>query len=350
MKIGKIMKNIKIHSRPIGDGAPCYIIAEIGNLFQNFTEAKRLIDSALEINVNAIKFQTWDAETLTTKKNFFDLEVTGNVSQYEFHKSIQITEKLQDDIVKYAKEKNMTIFSAPSHMNDIEVMEKMDLPVFKIGSDLACHLPILKRVAKLQKPIILSTGMCTMDEIRKSVNTIYNEGNQELILLHCVSDYPAKIEESNLNVIYEMKKEFDTPIGFSDHSIGSLVPLSAAMIGANVIEKHMKHPENSVSPDDSHALNPEQFSDLIKSIRLVESAKGSGKKVPSISEEKNLKTNRVSIIAMQEIKKGTKITTEMIDIRRPGSGIMPYYYDDVLSKTAKLDISKETPITWDMIE
>jgi N,N'-diacetyllegionaminate synthase len=344
------MKNIQINSFPIGDGFPCYIIAEIGNLFTNFLEAKRLIDSALMMNVNAIKFQTWDAETLTTKKNFFDLEVTGNVSQYEFHKNIQITEKLQFDIIKYAKEKNMTIFSAPSHMNDVDVMEKMDLPAFKIGSDLACHIPLLKRIAKLHKPIILSTGMCTLDEVRKSVNSVYGEGNDQLILLHCISDYPTKIEESNLNTINEMKKEFNIPIGFSDHSVGPLVSLSAAIMGSNVIEKHLKHPKNSVSPDDAHALNPEQFSDLIKSIRLTESAKGSGKKIPSISEQKNLVTNRVSIIAMQEIKKGSQITSDMIDIRRPGYGLSPSNYDNVLTKIAKLDISKETPLTWDLLE
>ena len=344
------MKSVQIGSKFIGDKFPCYVVAEIGNLFKNFDEAKRLIDSALEMKIDAIKFQTWDAETLTTKKNLFDLEVTGNVSQYEFHKNIQISQELQFNILEYARKKNLTIFSAPSHMNDIDLMEKMDLPAFKIGSDLACHIPLLKRVAKFQKPIILSTGMCSMDEVKKSVNTIFNEGNEKLILLHCISDYPTKIEESNLNAIIEMKKEFSIPIGFSDHSVGSLVSLSAATMGSNIIEKHLKHPQNSTSPDDVHALTPEQFSKLIQSIRLVELSKGSGKKIPSLSEQKNLVTNRVSIIAMQEIKKGNKITSDMIDIRRPGSGIMPYYYKDVLLKKAKLNISKETPLTWEMLE
>ena len=344
------MKSVQIGSKFIGDKFPCYVVAEIGNLFKNFDEAKRLIDSALEMKIDAIKFQTWDAETLTTKKNLFDLEVTGNVSQYEFHKNIQISQELQFNILEYARKKNLTIFSAPSHMNDIDLMEKMDLPAFKIGSDLACHIPLLKRVAKFQKPIILSTGMCSMDEVKKSVNTIFNEGNEKLILLHCISDYPTKIEESNLNAIIEMKKEFSIPIGFSDHSVGSLVSLSAATMGSNIIEKHLKHPQNSTSPDDVHALTPEQLSKLIQSIRLVELSKGSGKKIPSLSEQKNLVTNRVSIIAMQEIKKGNKITSDMIDIRRPGSGIMPYYYKDVLLKKAKLNISKETPLTWEMLE
>jgi len=345
-----LMNNISLGNFNVGDNYPCYIIAEIGNMFKNFDEAKKLIDSALSVGVNAIKFQTWDAETLTTKKNFFDLEVTGNVSQYEFHKEIQISEKLQFDIIKYAKKQNLTIFSAPSHMDDLPLMEKFDLPIYKIGSDLACHTPLLKKVAKFGKPIILSTGMCTMEEVKKSINAIYDEGNEKLILLHCISDYPAKIEELNLNAINEMKKEFNLPVGFSDHTKGMLCSLSSAIMGANIVEKHMKHPDNSSSPDDIHALAPNEFSQLVKSIRLIESAKGSGEKIPSSSELKNLQKNRVSIIVMKEIEKGTKIEPEMIDIRRPGNGISPFYYDQILSKTAKLNISKETPLTWDMIE
>ena len=235
-------------------------------------------------------------------------------------------------------------------MDDLPLMEKFDLPIYKIGSDLACHTPLLKKVAKFGKPIILSTGMCTMEEVKKSINAIYDEGNEKLILLHCISDYPAKIEESNLYAINEMKKEFNLPVGFSDHTKGTLCSLSSAIMGANIVEKHMKHPDNSSSPDDIHALAPNEFSQLVKSIRLIESAKGSGEKIPSSSELKNLQKNRVSIIVMKEIEKGTKIEPEMRDIRRPGNGISPFYYDQILSKTAKLNISKETPLTWDMIE
>ena len=344
------MKSIKLGNDSVGDSCPCYIIAEIGGLFKNFEEAKRLIDTAIDIGVNAVKFQTLEAETITSKNNFFDLTVTGHVSQYEFFKQFEPSKKLQKQIVTYANQKGITIFSAPSHIQDLMLMQEMDLQIYKIGSDLACHTPLLKKVAQFSKPIILSTGMCTLDEVKKSVDAITNEGNDELLLLHCVSDYPSHIEELNLNAINTMKTQFNLPVGFSDHSIGSFACLSAAIMGANIIEKHMKHPQNSPCADDLHALNPKEFSELIKSIRLSESAKGSGKKIPSISEQKNLHKNRVSIIAMHEIKKGTKISSEMIDIRRPGDGLSPFYYDQILSRTAKLNISKETPLTWDMIE
>ena len=344
------MNNISLGNFNVGDNYPCYIIAEIGNMFKNFDEAKKLIDSALSVGVNAIKFQTWDAETLTTKKNFFDFEATGNISQYELHKEIQISEKLQFDIIKYAKKQNLTIFSAPSHMDDLPLMEKLDLPIYKIGSDLACHTPLLKKVAKFGKPIILSTGMCTMEEVKKSINAIYDEGNEKLILLHCISDYPAKIEELNLNAINEMKKEFKLPVGFSDHTKGTLCSLSSAIMGANIVEKHMKHPDNSSSPDDIHALAPNEFSQLVKSIRLIESAKGSGEKIPSESEKINLLTNRVSIISLLDIKEGQEITPDVIDIRRPGTGLQPMYYDKVVGMKAKINIPKETPLEFKMLE
>ena len=344
------MKKVLLANKWVGDGYPCFVVGEIGGLFKNFEEAKRLIDSAIEIGLDAVKFQTLEAETITTKNNLFDMEVTGHVSQYDFFKSFEISKTLQKQVVRYANDKGISIFSAPSHMKDLELMKEMDLPVFKIGSDLACHIPLLKETAKLGKPMILSTGMCSMDEVKESVNAILSTGNEQLILLHCVSDYPAKIEESNLNAIQSMKKEFDLPVGYSDHTVGIFTPFAAAVMGANVVEKHFKDVRNSSSPDDIHALSMEEFGSLIKSIRSMEMAKGSGIKVPSKSELKNMKSNRVSIIAMVSIKEGSVITKEMIDVRRPGTGLSPLYFEKVLGKKAKRNILKEEPLTWDMFE
>ena len=150
------MKSIKLNKKSIGDGFPSYIIGEIGGLFKNFEEAKRLIDSAVDIGIDAIKFQTLEADTVTTKNNFFNMENTGHVSQYELLKDFEIPKKIQLQIVDYANKKNITIFSAPSHMKDLEIMKKMDLPIFKIGSDLACHIPLLKEISKLNKQNVMS--------------------------------------------------------------------------------------------------------------------------------------------------------------------------------------------------
>ncbi len=344
------MKPVKLGEKFVGDSYPCYTIAEIGVAFKNFEEGKRLIDSTIEMGADSVKFQTYEAETVSTKNNYYDLEITGHISQYEFHKQLELSKDLQKQIVKYANECGITIFSAPSHIKDLEFMEEMNLPIYKIGSDLACHIPLLKKIAKFGKPIILSTGMCTMDEIHASVDTIKNQGNDQIVLMHCVADYPSKLEEANLNAIQSMKKEFDVPVGYSDHTIGSLTTLAGAVMGANLIERHFRDERNASSPDDGHSLVKSQFAELIKSIRKIEQAKGSGIKTPSKSEKKNLLTNRVSIIVMEDIPKDTTITEKMIDIRRPGGGIQPIHFDKVIGMKTKINISAEEPLTWNMLE
>ena len=341
------MKNVSLGTKLVGDDNPCFFIAEIGGLFKNFEEAKRLIDSAVEIGVDAVKFQTLEAETITTKNNFFNLDVTGHVSQYEFFKQFEPSKELQIKVVKYANDIGITVFSAPSHIKDIELMKHMELPIYKIGSDLACHIPLLKEVAKLGKPIILSTGMCTMDEVKDSVRTIRDAGNEQLVLLHCVSDYPSKKEDSNLRAIQTMKEEFGIPVGYSDHTIGIDVPFASRLMGANIIEKHFRHPKNSPAADDKHALTPSEFKELIKKVRDIEKALGNGQKIPTQTEKQNLTENRVSIVSLVDIPTGTKITKDMIDVRRPGTGLAPKHFEDIIGKTSKKDIKAETPLSWD---
>jgi len=344
------LKHVELDGKLVGNGKPCYFIAEIGSLFRNFEEAKRLIDSAIDIEIDAIKFQTFEANTITTKNNLFNMENTGKTSQYDLFKNCEISKELQMEVVNYANNKGITVFSAPSHIKDLDIMKKMNIPIYKIGSDLACHIPLLEEVGNIGKPIILSTGMCTLEEIRTSVETILSTGNEQLIILHCVSDYPNKPEETNLNAILTLKKEFDLPVGFSDHNIGWSISFGAVSMGANLIERHFRDPNNATAPDDIVALDKEQFSSLIKSTRLIEKAKGNGVKNPTLSEKDNLTTNRVSIIAMTEIKTGQTITEELIDIRRPGTGIQPIHFDSIIGKKAKVDIPKEKPLTFDMIE
>jgi N-acetylneuraminate synthase len=337
---------VRLGSKLVGDGNPCYFVAEIGGLFKNFEEAKRLIDSALEIGVDAVKFQTLEAETITTKNNFFNLGVTGHVSQYEFFKQFEPPKELQMQVVKYANNVGITVFSAPSHIKDLELMKKMELSIYKIGSDLACHIPLLKEVAKLDKPMILSTGMCTLEEVKDSVNAILETGNKQLVLLHCISDYPAKIEESNLNAILTMKNEFGLPVGYSDHTVGTEISFAAAIMGANIIEKHFRHPVNSSAADDMHAITPLQFTQLIEQVRKIEKAQGNGQKIPTPSEKKNLIENRVSIVSLVDIPTGSVITKEMIDIRRPGTGLAPKYFDQIIGMKTKTDIKAEMPLSW----
>ena len=344
------MKNVKLVDKWVGDGFPCYTIAEIGGSFQNFDEAKRLIDAIDEIDIDAIKFQTLEAETITTKNNFFNMEATGKISQYEIFKKFELSKKIQKDVVMYAKDMGKVIFTAPSHVKDLETIEELDVPIIKIGSDLACHIPLLKQVASTGKPIILSTGMCNLKEVENSVNSILESDNNQIILMHCVSNYPSKFDELNLKAISKMKDEFDVPVGFSDHTPGLLSTIASVSLGANIIERHFRDEKNTPSPDDIHALTKNEFLELTTSIKKVESTLGNGEKIPTESEKKNLITNRVSIIALKEIKKGEKISKDDLDIRRPGNGIQPIDFDAIIGKRAKIDITKEQVLQWEYLE
>jgi len=343
------MKKINLNGKLIGEGEPVFFIAEIAGNFSNFEEAKKIIDSAIAAGCDCVKFQTFEAETATTKKNMFDMENVGRVQQYKVLKESECPKELQKEIMEYCKRKKILAFSAPSHIKDIEFMEEFGNPIYKIGSDLACHIPALKTIARLRKPIILSTGMCTLEEVRRSVDAIVNEGNDQLILMHCVANYPTKSEEVNLKAIETMQKEFGFPVGYSDHTIEPEISLAAVAMGAHLIERHFKHPETKQGPDAMLSSDEKEMKYIIETTRKVEKARGDGIKRPSKSEYKNRINNRVSICSRREIPKGTVITEEMIDIKRPGYGIQPRFFEQLIGRIARKDIPGDEPITWDMV-
>lgn len=335
------MKPIKIGNKTIGDGNPCCFMAEIGGNYKDFNEAKILIDSAKRAGVDVIKFQTFEANTMTTRNN-------GN--QYEFFKKLEPDKEVQRQLYEYSIMKGMIAITAPSHIKDLKFIDSLDPPAYKIGSDLACHIPLLKKIARTGKPIILSTGMCTLQEIALSVKAIKKEGNENIILMHCISDYPAKIQETHLKAIPFMKALFEYPIGFSDHSIGHELSIAAVALGANIIERHFRNGITQYGPDYHISSDELGYRRIIKSARKIELGLGEERKRPSNTELKNLKTNRVSIIAMKDIKSGTKITEDMIDIRRPGTGLAPSIFDALIGNKVIKDIKKETPLQWKMFQ
>ena len=343
------MKKVSLNGTPVGEDEPVYFIAEIAGNFYTFEEGKRIINSAIAAGCNCVKLQTFDAETATTKKTMFDMENVGKVQQYKIIKESQCSKDLQKQIMDYCRKENILAFSAPSHIKDIDFMEEIGNPIYKIGSDLACHLPVLRTIARLNKPIILSTGMCTLGEARRSVDTILNEGNDQIILMHCVADYPTKYEEVNLNAIKTMQDEFMFPAGYSDHTIGPEISLAAVAMGAHVIERHFKHHDNRSGPDAILSSDEAEMRYIIETTRKIEQARGDGIKRPSKSEYKNRLQNRVGLSSLTDIPKGTIITEEMIDIRRPGYGIQPRYFEQVVGRTARKDIPKEEAITWEMV-
>lgn len=344
------MKPIKIKNFVIGENEPVFFIAEIAGNFTTFSEAIKIINSAITAGCHCVKFQTFDAETVTTKKNMFDMDNVGRVSQYKILKKMQCPQEIQEKIMKYCQKEKILAFSAPSHISDINFLEEIENPVYKIGSDLACHIPLLKKVAKLDKPIILSTGMCTLEEVQISVNSILNEGNDQILLMHCVADYPTKVEEINITVLETLKKEFGFPVGYSDHTIGPEMSLAAVALGANAIERHFKHKDTYQGPDVVLSSDETEMKYIIDSSGKIQKAMGDGIKKPSRHEFKNRITNRVSICSLVDIPKGTIISEDMVDIRRPGSGIQPVYFEQIIGKTAGKSIPSDEAITWDMIQ
>lgn len=344
------MKKTRIGNFIIGQDEPVFFIAEIAGNFKTFAEAKKIINSAISAGCHCVKFQTFDADTVTTKKNMFDMENVGKVFQYEILKKMQCPQEVQRKIMNYCRKEKILAFSAPSHISDIKFLEEIENPVYKIGSDLACHIPLLKKVAKLDKPIILSTGMCTLEEVKTSINCILNEGNDQIVLMHCVADYPTKIEEINLSVLKTLKEEFGIPVGYSDHTIGHEMSLMAVALGANAIERHFKHKDTCQGPDAILSSDESEMKYIIDTSEKIRRAMGDGIKKPSRHELKNRITNRVSICSLVDIPRETMITEEMIDIRRPGSGIQPVDFEQIIGKTAKKFIEKDEAITWEMLQ
>lgn len=337
-----ILKNLKKNK--------CYIIAEIGGNFTTFEQAKKLVDLAQIAGVDAVKLQTYKADNIVTKTARFDLDNVGNILQHELFKKYQIDFKLHKKIFNYVDLKGLDWFSTPSHFTDVDMLEQLGVSAHKLGADDATNLPLIRYVASTNKPIFLSSGMCTMQEVKDMVNICLEVGNEKIILFHTVSNYPTYPNQVNLLAIKTLKKEFPfLTIGFSDHTIGSLACLAAACIGAEVIEKHFTYNKNADGPDHQLSASPEEMKEIVKNIRQFEVMKGSGVKLPVDKEIANREKNRKSIVSIKSIKKGERFTKENIDIKRPGHGIHPKHFEYVLGKKISLDIEEDQVLTSDHI-
>lgn len=344
------LRIVSVNGTFIGPGNPCYFIAEIAGNFANEVEAARTIDAAIRAKAHAVKFQTFDAATITTRSNRFDMPAVGTRLQYDVFREAQAPLELQKFVVEYAKERGITVFSAPSHIADVNFMQQLDMPAWKVGSDLATHIPLLREVARTGKPIFLSTGMCTLTEVERSVAAILEEGNEQVLLLHCVSQYPGVPEEQNLRAMVSLREHFGGPVGFSDHVVGIAVSLAAIALGADIVERHFWCEGCHCGADRPISSDEQEFTLLTRSAAEIQCALGNGIKEPSTSEKKNLTTNRVSIILMQDAAQGAILTNDMIDIRRPGTGLPPYAWPQVVGRKLKLDLPAETPLQWDYLD
>lgn len=332
----------------------CFIIAEAGvNHNGDINIAKKLVDKAKEAGVDAIKFQTFRAENLVTKeapKAEYQKETTGDGSQFEMLKKLELS--LEDHIIlkKYCEEKGIMFISTPFDYESVDLLEKTDVLLYKVSSGDLTNLPLLSYIANKNKPIILSTGMANLGEVEEAVETISKAGNDRIILLHCTSNYPTAYEDVNLRAMLTMKEAFKLPVGYSDHTIGIEIPIAAVALGAKVIEKHFTLDRNMKGPDHRASIEPDELKIMVRSIRNIELAMGDGIKRCNKSEENIRKVARKSIVAGRDISKDEVITINNISFKRPEFGLKPKYVDLVVGKKARRNIKVNEFITFNDVE
>jgi sialic acid synthase SpsE len=339
----------RISDRLIAEGEPCFIIAEVGsNHNGSLEQAKKLIDVAVEAGADAVKFQIYKAESLYSKYTPEFSYLKGQ-NVYELIKNIETPREWIKELARYCKEKNVDFLASVFDFEAVDTIDKY-VPAFKIASFEITDLELLKYAAGKGKPMIISTGMANLGEIEDALNAIKSVGNEDIILLHCNSLYPTPSEIVNLKAIETMRTAFKVPVGFSDHTLGIHIPVAAVATGACVIEKHFTLDRNLPGPDHSFAIEPDELKEMVRCIREVEKARGDGIKEKSEleSEEMYVKARR-SIHAKVDIPKGTKITRDMLIIKRPGYGIKPKFIDIVVGREAKKDIKEDEWITWEMV-
>ena len=345
------MEKIKIGNKTIGKGEPIFIIAEIGYNFNTLDEGLRSIDAAVDCGADAVKFQTFRADTVTTRDIYFPKEA-GGTSQYEEFKRYELSEEWHQKLFKYADEKNIIAFSTPSHPTDVELLERLGVLLYKIGSDDCTNLPFLKYVAETGKPMIVSTGMANLAEVKEAVETILSAGNNQLVLLHTVSNYPIEdVGQLNLRAIQTLQHAFNGEIlvGYSDHTTSLTIPVAAVALGACLYERHFTIDKNLEVPDAFLSADPAEMKAIVIAIREAERALGDGIKRPASSETDMRQDTRKSIIALTNISKGEEITADRVIIKRPGSGIEPKHLGIVIGRKATVDIKEDEVITWDKI-
>ena len=326
------------------------IIAEAGVNHNGSIElAKQLVDKAVEAGVDYIKFQTFKASKLVTKSAKQAEYQQRNIgsqenSQYQMLKKLELSPEEHQILIDYCHQLGIKFFSTAFDFDSIEYLHSLDLGLWKIPSGEVTNYPFLKRIAAYNEKTILSTGMCDMQDVRNAVNALYKNGlsKENLILLHCNTEYPTPFEDVNLKAMDALRNEFGMEVGYSDHTKGIEVPIAAVALGATVIEKHFTLDRTLPGPDHKASLEPDELKDMVSAIRNIEKVVGGdGTKHVSESERKNIAIARKSIVAARNIKKGELFTEENLTVKRPGTGISPMRWEDVVGTIAIKDFSEE---------
>lgn len=347
------MSVIKIKNRMVGDGYPAYIIAEMsGNHAGSIERAKEIIREAKRCGADCIKIQTYTPDTLTIdcQNEYFHIDngTWEGENLYQLYGKAYTPWEWQGELKAEAEKVGIDFLSTPFDKTSVDFLEELGMDFYKIASFEMIDLPLLRYIASKGKPIIMSTGMGTLEEIEESVEAIKECGNDQIALLKCSSTYPAVPEQMNLRTIEDLKKRFDLPIGLSDHSMGHMSAATAVTLGANIIEKHFCISREIENPDSTFSMNPEEFKEMVDTIRQIEAALGNVF-YGVTKEEEGSKAFRRSIFVVEDVKIGETFTEQNVRVIRPGYGEKPKYIDDVIGMKAVRDIERGTPFTFSQV-
>lgn len=340
---------ITINRRQVGLGQPVYMVAEMSaNHSGSYERAAEIVHAARESGADAIKVQTYTADTLTIPSKLPHFRIQGTLwdgrTLHDLYQEAHMPWEWQPRLKTLAESLGMDFFSTPFDKSAVDFLESMHVPAHKIASFELVDLPLIREVARTGKPVIMSTGMASVDEIRDAVDALRGEGNEQVVLLKCTSAYPARPEEMNLRTIPDMVETFRAPVGLSDHSMGFAVAVAAVALGACVIEKHFTLRRADGGPDSAFSMEPAEFKAMVEAVRMTEKALGRVSYEPDEVEARN-KVFRRSLFVVRDVRKGERLTPDNVRSIRPGHGMPPKYIDEVMGATAAVDIPAGTPLS-----
>ncbi len=345
---------ITIPGRRIGLGHPCYVVAELSaNHNQSFERAVRVVRAAAEAGADAIKLQTYTADTLTLDCDAPPFRIAAGSpwegrTLYELYSEAYTPWEWHAELQGVAHDLGLDFFSTPFDGSAVDLLERLDVPLYKIASFELVDLPLVRRVAATGKPLVMSTGMATPEEIREAVDAARAEGNGGIVLLKCTSSYPARPEEMNLRAIPVYRETFGVPVGLSDHTLGVAVPIAAVALGACLIEKHLTISRSDPGPDSAFSLEPAEFRTMVEAVRVATAALGSNS--PGGSERANPNRGfRRSLFVVRDVAAGEIFSLENVRSIRPADGLAPKHLDAVLGRRAARQIDRGTPLSWDLV-
>jgi pseudaminic acid synthase len=340
--------------RTIGPGNSTFIIAEMsGNHNQSFERATSLVDAAAAAGVDAIKLQTYTPDTLTIDcdNKYFQVgvnEAWAGKTLYQLYGEAFTPWDWQPKLKEYAESKGLVFFSTPFDVTAVDFLETMEMPLYKVASFETGDLPLLRRIGATQKPVIISRGLTSAEDLQLALQTLSESGCPQVAVLHCVSSYPASAAQMNLSTIAEIAERFGVVAGLSDHTLGLVVPIAAVSLGASIIEKHFTLARADGGPDAAFSLEPQELAEMVAAVRQAEMAAGEPTFEIGEKESENI-VFRKSIFVVEAMKQGEPFTTEKIRIIRPGFGLTPKHYDSVIGQAATQDIERGTPLSWELI-